>query len=130
MKNKKMILAAVAVVVAIGLMLALYLAVRPGGVWGEKQITIVVVHKDGTTKNFEITTWEKFLGPVLVSEGIVEENRGEYGLYFDTVDGEKADYSVDQGWWSIYIGEESSVYGADSIALAHGGVYRLVYTIG
>ena len=55
---------------------------------------------------------------------------GEYGLYFDTADGETADYSVDGGWWQVFIGEESATIGADGIAITDGGVYKLVYTIG
>jgi acetyl-CoA synthetase len=47
-----------------------------------------------------------------------------------TADGETADYSVDGGWWQVFIGEESATIGADGIAITDGGVYKLVYTIG
>ena len=53
-----------------------------------------------------------------------------YGLYFDTVDGETADWNADQSYWSILIGEEYATVGADGIVLTDGGEYSLVYTIG
>ena len=130
MKNKKLILAIVALVVVVAAFAGIYLATRPETSRGDKTITVTVVHKDGTERNFVYQTDEEYLGPVLVAESLVNGTQGEFGLYFDTADGEKADYSVDQGWWAIYVGEEMATTGADGIAIADGGVYKLVYTIG
>ena len=130
MKNKKLIIAAVALVAVIGILLGVFYATRPEAVEGDKTITVTVVHKNGTSKDFVCHTDEEYLGPVLVAENIVVGSQGQFGLYFDTADGEKADYNVDQGWWAIYVGEEQATTGADGIAIVDGGVYKLVYTVG
>ena len=130
MKNKKMILIAVALIACIAVMLGIFLTTRPETVEGSKTVTITVVHKDGSEKVFTCQTEEEFLGKVLVNENIVVGNYGEFGLYFDTADGEKADWNVDNGWWQVFVGEEAAITGADQIPIADGGTYKLVYTIG
>ena len=130
MKNKKMILIAVAVVAVAALMLGVFLATRPETKAGSKTVTVTVVHKDGTEKVFTCHTDAEYLGTVLVDEGIVVANYGEFGLYFDTADGETADWNVDNGWWQVFIGEEAAITGADQIPIADGDTFKLVYTIG
>lgn len=130
MKNKKLILGLVALVAVAAILLGVYVATRPETVEGAKTITVTVVHKDGSEKEFICHTDEEYLGAVLVSEGIVVGEQGDFGLYFNTADGETADYNVDGGWWQILIGEESATTGADGIAIADGDTFKLVYTIG
>ena len=130
MKNKKMILIAVALVACVAVMLGIFLATRPETVAGSKTVTVTVVHKDGSEKVFACKTDAEYLGTVLVDEGIVEANYGEFGLYFDTADGEKADWNVDNGWWQVFVGEEAAMVGADQIVIADGDAFSLVYTIG
>lgn len=128
--NKKILLAVIALVLVAAVMVGVYVATRPEPVDGGKTITVTVVHKDGTSKDFTCQTQEQYLGPVLLNEKLVEGSMGDYGLYITAADGETADYSVDQGWWALYIGEESATTGADAVAIEDGGVYKLVYTIG
>lgn len=130
MKNKKLILALVALVAVVAVFLGVYFATRPETVEGAKAITVTVVHKDGTEKTFEYHTDEAYLGPVLLAEGLVVGESGPYGLMINTVDGETADYNVDQGWWQIFVGEESATTGADSIVINDGDTFKLVYTVG
>ena len=130
MKNKKLILIAVALVACVAVMLGIFLATRPETVTGSKTVTVTVVHKDGSEKVFTCHTDEEYLGKVLVNEGIVDAAYGEFGLYFDTADGEKADWNVDNGWWQVFVGEEAAITGADQIPIADGDTFKLVYTIG
>jgi hypothetical protein len=130
MKNKKMILIAVALLTCVAAMLGIFLGTRPETVTGTKTITVTVVHKDGSEKVFTCATEEEYLGKVLVNENIVVGSYGEFGLYFDTADGEKADWNVDNGWWQVFIGEEAAITGADQIPVANGDTFKLVYTIG
>ena len=131
MKNRKLIVIAVALVVCIAVLLGVYAATRPETVEGSKTITVTVVHKDGTEKEFTCHTDEEYLGAVLVAEGIVVGEQGDYGLYFNTADGETADYNVDGGWWQIFVGEESATTGADGTTPVYdGSTFKLVYTIG
>lgn len=128
--NKKILLAVIALVVVAAVMVGVYFATRPEPVDGQKTITVTVVHKDGTSKDFTYKTQEEYLGPVLQSEGLVEGEMGEYGLFITAVDGETADYSVDQSWWMLCVGEESATTGADAVVIEDGGLYKLIYTIG
>ncbi len=129
MKNKKIIIAAVALVAVVALMLGIWLLTRPETQEGAKEITVTVVHKDGSEKVFTYHTDEEYLGPVLLSEGLVEGEQGPYGLYIKAVDGVTADFDVDQSYWSLYVGQEMAMQGADTTPIADGDSFRLVYTI-
>lgn len=130
MKNRKLIVIAVGLIACVAVMLGIFLTTRPETTEGAKTITVTVVHKDGSEKVFTCQTDEEYLGKVLVNENIVVANYGEFGLYFNTADGETADYSVDGGWWQVFIGEESAMVGADQIPIADGDTFKIVYTIG
>ena len=131
--KKKLILIGCAVL-ALALLAAgmfmLYLKFRPQAVDGQKQITVTVVHKDGTEKKFTYDTNEEYLGTLLQAEGLIEGEEGPYGLMISIVDGELADWNVDQGYWALYIGEEYATTGIDTTPIYDGSAYRLEYTIG
>ena len=130
MKNKKLILAVVALAAVIALLLGVYTLTRPETAAGSKTITVTVVHSDGSSKEFVYHTEEENLGPVLLAEGLVEGEDGPYGLNISAVDGETADWNVNQSYWALFIGEEYATTGADTTPVTDGGVYSLVYTIG
>ena len=130
MKNKKLWIAVIALIAVVAVMVGIWFATRPEPVEGEKTISVTVVHKDGTEKKFTYYTEEEYLGPVLLAEELVVGEEGPYGLMISAVDGETADYNVDQGWWQIFIGETSATLGADSIPIKDGDTFKLVYTIG
>lgn len=126
MKNKKLVIIAVAFVAVIAVLLGVYAATRPEAEEGVKSITVVVVHADGAEKTFEYRTEAENLADVLLAEGLVTGTTGEYGLTIESVDGEVADWN-NGVFWAIYIGEESAVTGASGIMLTDGAVYKLVY---
>lgn len=120
----------VALVAVAALMLGAFFITREKGQAGSKEITVTVVHKDGTEKKFEYATDEEYLGSVLQSEGLVEGEEGPYGLYIKVVDEEQAVYEQDGAYWALYVGEEAAVAGADSIVIHDGDTFKLVYTLG
>lgn len=130
MKNKKILIAALALVAVVALMLGVWAATRPQTTQGSKTITITVVHGDESTKKITCTTTEEYLAPVLLAEGLVEGDQTEYGLTIHTVDGEKADWSVNQSYWALFIGEEYANTGASETPVNDGDSFKLVYTIG
>ena len=130
MKNKKLVIAALALVAVIAILAGVAIANRPQTIAGEKSITVTVIHKDGTEKAFSYDTDEEYLGPVLLAEGLAESEEGPYGLVISAVDGETASWDADQSYWALFIGEEYATTGADSTPVTDGGVYKLVYTIG
>ena len=95
---------------------------------GEKTFTVIVVHADGSSKDFTYTTEEEMVGTVLMAEGLIEGEMGQYGLYIKVVDGEQAVYEEDNAYWSFYIGEEYASTGVDMTPVTDGAAYKLVYT--
>ena len=79
MKNKK-ILAVVALVVVIALMAVLALTNKPQAQEGSKQVTITIIHKDGTVKNLEYKTDLEFLSQLLLEKELVTGYESETGI--------------------------------------------------
>ena len=130
MKNKKVWLGLMALALVAALMLGVYLGMQPETTAGEKTFTVTVVHKDGGETLFSYETEAEYLGTVLLEQGLIQGEEGPYGLMISAVDGETADWSADQSYWALYIGEEYATTGVDTTPVTHGGEYRLVYTIG
>lgn len=95
----------------------------------EKTIAFQVVHKDGSTQDFEISTTAGTLREALEEEGLIAGEESSYGLYVETVDGETADEG-NQEWWCLTKGGEMWNYGADSTELSDGDTYELTLTVG
>lgn len=124
---------------ALGFALFCLLVVLMGRIWlqnrpeteiGEKHIIVEVIHKDKTEMVFEYQTKHEYLGELLLETGLIAGTTGEYGLFVETVDGETADYSVDQGWWQLSCNGERAQTGADSMVLHDGDRYTWTYTVG
>ena len=130
MKNKKLIVIALALVVVVGALLGLYVATRPETAAGAKTITVTVVHGDGSSKDFTYKTDEEYLGPVLMTEGLVVGEMGPYGLMISAVDGEEAVWEVNNAYWALFVGEEYATSGADTTPVYDGSTFKLEYTIG
>ncbi len=129
MNNKKTILlAAVALLVLAGVLAGIWYANRPQTDPGTKTITVEVLHGDGSTKSFTYTTTAEFLGEVILAEGLVKGEEGEYGLYILTVDGEDAVYEDDGAYWALYQNGEYATSGADTTPIQDGDVFRFEYT--
>lgn len=96
---------------------------------GLMEFTVIVVHADGSTKEFTYQTADKYVGPVLVEGGLIKGNEGPYGLEITEVDGEKAVYDEDKAYWAVYEGDEYAMQGIDTTPVADGATYKLVYTV-
>ena len=127
--NKKKLLIVLAVVVLVAALVAVYFATRPQTNTDMKSFTLVVTHKDGTSKEMPLQSDEEYLGAFLQAEGIIEGDEGQYGLYIKEVDGEKAVFEEDGAYWAFYVGEEYAMQGIDLTPIEAGKTYKLVYTI-
>ena len=128
MKNKKMILAVVVLALVVAVMAGVYLSTRPEAVEGSKQVTILIVHKDGTEKKLEYGTDLEYLADLLKEKELVTGYESEeYGFTIESVDGVTADWAVDGAYWALYEGEEYATTSAAGIILTDGGLYKLVY---
>ena len=129
-KNKKLIIAAVAIVVIIAAMVTIYVSTRPETAEGEKSFTVEVIHGDGTKNTFTYNTDAEYLGEVLLDEGLIQGEGGQFGLYITTVDGEDAIYENDGAYWALYEGEDYAQQGIDETPILDGSEFSLVYTVG
>lgn len=129
MKNKKILIAVIALAAVIALLLGVYFATRPEAVEGGKSFTVTVVHADGTERTFQYSTDEEMLGAFLEAEGLIESQGADDGM-FHTVDGEKADWNENQSYWAFYLGEEYATTGIYTTPITDGTAYKLVYTLG
>ena len=127
--NKKYVIIAIAVVAVIGLMLGVYFGTRPEAQEGSKSITVVVVHADKTEKTFTYKTDAEKLGAFLEEKGLINSEGADAGM-FHTVNGEKADWSVNQSYWAFYEGDKYADLGIYDTLIVDGATYKLVYTIG
>ena len=132
MKNRKnLIFLCVGLVVftaLVTLMAGIWLLNRPEATEGGKTITLTVVHGNGTAKDFTISTDREFLADALLDENLIVESDSP-GMY-TTVDGEVADYSVNQSYWAFYVGEDYAMEGMNTTVITDGACYKLEYTIG
>ena len=128
MRNKKLAIAAIALVVVIGLMLGVWMTTRPKAQEGAKTVLVSVVHKDGTTNDMVCHTDAEYLDALLLEEKIASGEEGPYGLTIITVDGEDAVWATDNAYWAIWIGEEMAMTGASEIPVYDGSTYKLEYT--
>ena len=128
MKNKKLVLIVLAVVVVIGGLLGLYAATRPDTAEGSKAYTVSVVHQDGSVKDFSYRTDEEYLDKALLAEGLIAGEDSAYGLTVITVDGEEAVWDRDNAYWCIYVGDEMATVGISEIPVYDGSAFKLEYT--
>ncbi len=125
----KILLSLIALLVVIAVLFGVYHFTRQTGAAGAKTITVEVVHKDASVKNFTYRTDRAYLGETLLDEKLVSGEEGSYGLYITTVDKETADES-NQEWWCITKNHEMLNTSADQTPIADGEKYELTLTIG
>lgn len=96
---------------------------------GATHITFRVTHDDGELKEFELATTKTTLAEVLVDENLVSESDYSPGFY-DTVDGETANWNDGEGWWCFSCNGEMLMVGIEEAELIDGAVYDAVFTHG
>ena len=128
MKNKKLIFAALALVLVIAQLAGVYLATRPEAIDGQKAVTIVIVYADGTEKTLAYTTDLEYLSELLLEKELVTGYASEeFGFTIESVDGITLDWATDGAYWALYEGDAYATESAAGIVLTQGGVYKLVY---
>ena len=128
--NRKLIAVAVAIVVLIAAMIAVYVSTRPETAGGAKRFTVAVIHSDGAEKTFTYRTDAEYLGEALLDEGLIQGEVNQFGLYINTVDGEDAIFETDGAYWALYEGEDYAQQGIDETPVLDGCKFSLVYSVG
>ena len=127
--SKKILLSLAALLAVVAVLFCVYRFTRQDTQAGAKTITVEVVHKDLSVKDFTYHTDREYLGEVLTDEALVDGEMGAYGMYITTVDGETADES-NKEWWCITKNHEMLNTSADQTPIADGESYELTLTVG
>lgn len=126
---KKTVIALAVLLVAIATLLCIYHFTKGSTAAGAKNITVEVIHGDGSEKSFEYATNREYLGEVLTDNQLVEGENGAYGIFIKTVDGETVN-DANQEWWCITKEGEQLNTSADQTPIADGEKYELTLTVG
>ena len=128
----KLVLGIAALVVLIGLFVALWFVFGPKTTEGTKEVSLSVVYEDQSTKNYSKKT------DALVLKELMDELKGDgltyggsesdYGLMIDTINGIRADYTLDGAYWSFYVNDEYCNYGISEQPVNNGDAFKIVYT--
>ena len=128
MKNKKMLILVLALVIVAGAMAGLYFGTRPDTVQGAKEYAVTVIHSSGDQEVFLLHTDAEMLDDALLEAELIAGEDGPYGMTVITVDGEDAVWDTDNAYWCIYIGEEMATTGISEIPVYDGSAFTLEYT--
>ena len=96
---------------------------------GDKNLTVTVVHGDGSSKEIKVSTDAENLRDALEPEGIIAGDESEFGLFVKTVDGETAD-DAQQQWWAVTKDGTAAETGVDGIVIADGESYEFTLKTG
>ena len=136
MENRKSKKGAIAGVIVLIVLVALFLfawsKLKPETSVGAKTVTINVVNSEGETKEYVVKTDAEYLRQVMdEAEGLTYEGIEDATSFMVmTVNGENADYSVDQSYWGFFINGEYCNYGINEQTVADGDVFSIEYTKG
>ena len=128
----KLILGISILVILIGLFVALWFVFGPKTTEGTKEVSLSVVYKDKSTKDYNTKTDALVLQDLmdeLKDEGFTYSgNASEFGLMIDTINGIRADYTLDGAYWSFYVNDEYCNYGISEQPVNDGDAFAIVYT--
>ena len=128
-KTRNIIIAVAVLLVLVAGALLLWQHFKPVPQVGAKSIVLAVVHKDGSSKDFSIQTDAESLRGALEQEALIAGSESEYGLFFETVDGETADMGAEE-WWCFTRNGEMLATGVDDTMIADGEHYEASFTVG
>ena len=130
MKSKK-ILAVTLVAVLVAALALVYVAYSEKTVEGMKEVTIEVVMADETSTVYEVSTDGEYLIDAMnEADGLTFEGEdGIYGLSISSVNGVRADYTLDGAYWAFYVGGEYCNYGVSEQPIEDGDSFSIVYTV-
>lgn len=128
--SKKWLIGLLALIVAIAALFGIYriFGAKPSA--GTKAITIAVVDDTGSTTVYESKTDAEYLRQAMeeIEDLTFSGADSEFGIMIDTVNGIRADYALDNAYWSFYVNEEYCNYGVDTQPVNDKDAFRIVYT--
>lgn len=130
MKQKNKLLAVGAAVLLAVCMLFAYVTFSEKPVEGSKAVTIEVVNDTGASAVYELRTDAPYLQQAMEeAEGLTfEYTMGAYGASVHTVNGLRADYTLDGAYWAFYVNGEYCSYGISEQPVEDGDAFQIAYT--
>ena len=128
--NRKLWIGIAALVVVIAALIGIYFAFGAKPSAGSKALTIEVINDEGASTMYETKTDAEYLRQAMEeTDGLTFSGTdSEYGLMVDTVNGLRADYVLDNAYWSFYVNEEYCNYGVDAQPVNDGDAFQIIYT--
>ena len=105
---------------------------KPQAVAGAKTVTINVINSEGETKEYIVKTDAEYLRQAMdEAKGLTYEGVEDATSFMVmTVNGETADWPVDQSYCGFYINGGYCNYGINEQPVADGDVFTIEYTKG
>lgn len=128
--KKKVIIGVAALAAVAALMAVVFFVFREKPVEGNKQVTIEVVNQAQESTSYTVKTDAEYLRQAMEeADGLTfSGTESEYGMMVDTVNGERADYTLDGAYWSFYVNDAYCNYGIDEQPIEDGDTFSIVYT--
>ena len=93
---------------------------------GSTSVTVKVT-AEGKTITITLKTEEATLADALLAAGLCEGTQDKYGLMISHVNGIRADYDLDGGYyWKLTVNGEDSMVGASGTPIVSGTVYEFI----
>lgn len=128
--NKKIIIISLVILaVLIAAFSAAYIYFRPQTAEGSKTISVSIVYNEDEKSDIEIKTDAEYLREALEGKVELGGTESEFGLYIQSVNGVKADESIQQ-WWKLTKSGEMTDTGVDSTPIADGDSFELTLVTG
>lgn len=128
--KKKILIAVGAFLATVAILVGIFIIFREKPVEGSKEITIEVINSKEKSKVYELKTDAEYLRQAMdEAKGLTYDGEdSQYGFAVYTVNGETADFSVDQSYWAFYVNGEYCSYGIDTQPVEDGDEFQIIYT--
>ncbi len=128
--NKKAILGAIAAVIIIAALIAVYAIFGAKPTTGSKNITIEVINQTSQSTVYDVSTDAEYLKQAMdEADGLTYSGtESEYGMMVEVVNGETAIYGENNAYWSFYVNGEYCNYGIETQPIANGDAFQIVFT--
>ena len=128
--KKKILIAVGAFLAAVAILVGIFIVFREKPIEGSKEITIEVINSEEKSTVYELKTDVEYLRQAMdEAKGLTYDGEdSQYGFAVYTVNGETADFSVDQSYWAFYVNGEYCNYGIDTQPVEDGDEFQIIYT--
>ena len=92
---------------------------------GRTSFSFAATLSDDTQKTYTVLTDKETVGDALLDAKLIAGSEGQFGLYVDTVCGERHLYEEDGKYWAFYIDGVMAPAGVDTTKIEAGKVYEL-----